>query len=407
MSLRTTLVFLLLLPCLLFAKVRQQNLAPTLEEFRIELASFEQSEERYDHTLLPANAIHLPESAGKTSITAPQLRALGGRTMERNTVLKPGQLLSESSRNPHHIMRPWDPEKALHASYSSYFAHWRTKPTRTILFVPMADLYPSQVRFSFKNIAKILDYIKNPDSNRFGVTFREFASTNGFMDFGYWEFQYCGGKSLHPEEETEQVVIGPGNRLHLLDGHHGMLVSLYLGAQYRPVRIVEDLSRLDEEDFWNEMERRGWALLEGLDGTRRIPNRWDELEDDVFRYFATKLGGVLEHTKPTQPASPARYHGPALPVWVKVDDGIPFIEFYVGDVLRRQGLLTAGTDLDQVLENPAKVAAMQHALQQDLETVLDEDRPANKLSTPVVIPERPMGISEVLETYFPDLELTR
>jgi len=130
------------------------------------------------------------------------------------------------------------------------------------------------------------------------------------------------------------VVIGPGGRPYLTDGHH-TLTSFYELADGGPdlhvrLRVLGNLSGLSTQDFWAEMKRNKWVWDRDVDGN---PVAVDKLPagvglanfaDDRYRslmYFARDIG----YTAGT----------------------VPFQEFYWGSWVRG----TSGIDLSTWNQN--------------------------------------------------------
>ena len=103
------------------------------------------------------------------------------------------------------------------------------------------------------------------------------------------------------------------------------------------VSLVDDLSALDEANFWRTLDQRGWCRPVGVDGQRvghdAIPRTVAELLDDPYRSLASALrrrGGFVK-------------------------DAALFSEFRWADILRRH------IDLQCVLDDFE--AALEQALQ--------------------------------------------
>lgn len=100
---------------------------------------------------------------------------------------------------------------------------------------------------------------------------------------------------LRPGQETDDsrqkmktVVIGPQGRPYLVDGHHTITAFRELpdgGPDLKVrLRVVGNLSGLDEQTFWERMRSRKWAWFEGPRGEtdhggaaayRAVPGRVD------------------------------------------------------------------------------------------------------------------------------------
>lgn len=89
------------------------------------------------------------------------------------------------------------------------------------------------------------------------------------------------------------VVIGPGAHAFALDRHHWLRGLLEDGVAEARVLVVDNLSSLEEADFWRALELRGWCHPFGADGLRlgheAIPMAIGQLVDDPFRSLASAL----------------------------------------------------------------------------------------------------------------------
>jgi hypothetical protein len=112
-----------------------------------------------------------------------------------------------------------------------------------------------------------------------------------------------GGKFLG--KHMIPVILGPKQRNYVIDHHHLALALHEEGVKEVAVTIVANLSKLDEDAFWNVMDSRNWMHPFDDDGRRRayndIPKSVTELVDDPFRSLAGELrrtGGFAKDTTP-------------------------------------------------------------------------------------------------------------
>jgi len=99
------------------------------------------------------------------------------------------------------------------------------------------------------------------------------------------------------------VVIGPKGSLYLTDGHH-TLTSFYETADGGPnthvrLRVLGNLSQLNNKAFWAEMQRNQWVWLRDVAGNPITVNQLPagvgltNFADDKYRsllYFARDIG---------------------------------------------------------------------------------------------------------------------
>ncbi|NUZ06569.1 ParB-like protein [Piscinibacter koreensis] len=95
------------------------------------------------------------------------------------------------------------------------------------------------------------------------------------------------------EDIFPPAVRGPSGKYFLLDGHHTALALIQEKVDRVRVGIAEDLSRLGEEDFWVFLDHRSWLHCYDAEGRRRpfdaIPQRFEDMQDDVYRTLASRL----------------------------------------------------------------------------------------------------------------------
>jgi hypothetical protein len=159
-----------------------------------------------------------------------------------------------------------------------------------------------------------------------------------------------------PESITpmKTVVIGPGGKLYLTDGHH-TLTSFYETEGpdvHVRLRVLGNLSTSSMPDFWAQMQQNGWVWTRDVDGNEVPVNKLPasvglaNFADDRYRslmYFVRDIG-----FKP---------------------DTIPFQEFYWGAWLRDKGAADLSgwnpNDLTSYLDTVKRVSLAQTALPAD------------------------------------------
>lgn len=93
-------------------------------------------------------------------------------------------------------------------------------------------------------------------------------------------------------------ILGPGAVLYIADHHHWARAWTELGCRSAPVRIIEDLSGVDPEDFWDALRARGHLHPYDEHGELRDPSELPPnvrgMRDDPYRSlaaFARQAGG--------------------------------------------------------------------------------------------------------------------
>lgn len=117
------------------------------------------------------------------------------------------------------------------------------------------------------------------------------------------------------QENPVPVIKGPNAELYMIDHHH-MSRSLY-DSDHRKiyVQIVRDWSDLSVSDFWEKMDKAGFAYLLDTEGNRitpaELPTSITDLKDDPFRslaYFARKQGAYEKSVIPFAEFKWAEYY---------------------------------------------------------------------------------------------------
>lgn len=195
------------------------------------------------------------------------------------------------------------------------------KAVSSVFYTHISELFPSQLRYASKNVTeKAQKILKNKDA-----VWDENQSK--------WEYKYYNGLSALAEKDAIPVVKAPFGYA-LIDGHHNVLSSISVGADWIPVILVDDLSNMSYEDFWEKAEDMGWAYLYDINGQKSYPpTSFDQLQDDPNRYFAAIA--ARKYLNEFDPNS----IGAEYPIWIKIGKDIPFIEFKISDALWNSGVI--------------------------------------------------------------------
>jgi hypothetical protein len=101
------------------------------------------------------------------------------------------------------------------------------------------------------------------------------------------------------------VVLGPKERLYVIDHHHLARALHDEGVKNVLVSVVANLGKLEVDAFWFILDCRNWMHPFDDKGERRnyrsIPGSVDDLVDDPFRSLAGELrraGGFAKDTTP-------------------------------------------------------------------------------------------------------------
>lgn len=101
------------------------------------------------------------------------------------------------------------------------------------------------------------------------------------------------------------VILGPKGRSYVIDHHHLCRALHEEGQDSVLVNVVADLSSLELDAFWFNLDCRGWTHPFDENGHRRpytdVPKSMAELRDDPYRSLAGELrfaGGYAKDTTP-------------------------------------------------------------------------------------------------------------
>src|SRR6516165_10254030 len=101
------------------------------------------------------------------------------------------------------------------------------------------------------------------------------------------------------------VVVGPDERLYVVDHHHLALALHDEGVREILVTVIADLRMVDRDAFWGVMDNKRWVYPYDAKGERRpfkdLPKSVQDLKDDPFRSLAGELrraGGFAKETTP-------------------------------------------------------------------------------------------------------------
>lgn len=221
-------------------------------------------------------------------------------------------------------------------------------------YTNISNIYPGQLRYSEDNVElKIKDFIsKGYAANCLNNRVAKSSGTNNRCK----TFAFDGGKSVfNIKEVTFPVVIGPYAAI-LVDGHHDTIAAKRLGSQTMPINVIDDLSHLSFTDFYTKAQELNYIYPYDLDGNfKTLPCSFNELVNDTNRYFAAivyKKCSSEDDTNPTGPninlncmdqpcltGSKSNESHQINPLWIKMGQSIPFIEFRISTLLRKKGLV--------------------------------------------------------------------
>jgi hypothetical protein len=143
------------------------------------------------------------------------------------------------------------------------------------------------------------------------------------------------------------TVRGYDGDLYLIDHHHLASAILEAGFDHAYVKVIPpDLTKLNEPDFWKEMERLKYVYLRDDDGKvisyKDLPRKLKDLKDDKYR----SLAGAVREAGGYQ----------------KVN--VPFTEFLWAEFFRQRiDFDNSEKGIKKVLDDALKLAHSQEASQ--------------------------------------------
>lgn len=195
------------------------------------------------------------------------------------------------------------------------------KEDDSVEYVSISEVFPAQIRYSILNMKDKAN--------------RRIIKGDAVWNEACWEYSHNNGTSILSEKNALPVVRTSFGYV-LVDGHHDVLSSLHLEAGTVPVNVVEDVSDLSADEFWQEAENRGWSYLYTISGEKASPpSSFADLIDDPNRYFAALIARKFKLDDDGSYVS----KGAEYPLWVKVNNDIPFIEFKISNALYEAGFV--------------------------------------------------------------------
>ncbi len=141
------------------------------------------------------------------------------------------------------------------------------------------------------------------------------------------------------ERHMIPAILGPKQRLYIVDHHHLARALYDEGVQEVLVVVLAKLDKLKKQRFWTFLDNCSWTHPYDADGKRRsyedIPETVADLKDDPYRSLAGELRRAGGYAK----------------------EGTPYTEFLWADAMReRIGRKLIDKDFDRALEQALKFA---------------------------------------------------
>ena len=191
-------------------------------------------------------------------------------------------------------------------------------------YVPLAELTRGQSEISVDNIyAKIEEHLKMNN-----LSWHRHA----------WKLHHDSGLSVVPRTDAIAVVKGPQGYV-VIDGHHDLFLSLFVGAKTIAVTVQADYSSMSALDFWKTLKAKNMIYLPETPAqlARHAPDMMT-VSNNPNRYLAALLALKVQADFKNGKWKIAKAKGTKDAVWIKLNNGIPFIEFYLAEVIASAGV---------------------------------------------------------------------
>lgn len=120
-----------------------------------------------------------------------------------------------------------------------------------------------------------------------------------------WQEASLAERTKMREEHVVPCIRGPNHVRYIVDHHHFVLMLSRVGETAVDVRVLEDFSDVEAEEFWQVAEFYGFAHPFDPRGLRRapqdIPTSLESLEDDPYRglsWSVRRRGGFDKDPRP-------------------------------------------------------------------------------------------------------------
>lgn len=133
--------------------------------------------------------------------------------------------------------------------------------------------------------------------------------------------------------EPIDVYLGPQGYV-IIDGHHDVYAARSLGVNSVPVRILKDWSHKTPLEFWMELKLSN--LIYTRSSAEELSLNPPTL--DGIRYNSDRFLAFLLMMKVKMQNGAEKIEFLPSSIWIKLNNEIPFIEFYIVEVLSQAGI---------------------------------------------------------------------
>lgn len=126
-----------------------------------------------------------------------------------------------------------------------------------------------------------------------------------------WRARDCDDAARYLSTHGVPVILGPGARLFIADGHHRTRALYDEGVVNVPICVVANVSDLSNDEFWRFLSNRCWVHPFDANGKRcpyeALPKMVGEIVDDPYRSLAGALRRAGGYAKNRLPFSEFRW----------------------------------------------------------------------------------------------------
>ncbi len=114
-----------------------------------------------------------------------------------------------------------------------------------------------------------------------------------------------GERDLFVQDNPIPAVLGYHKHFYIIDHHHLARALLDAGHHHARIKIIEELSYMDQKEFWNSLHKKELIYLKDSKGSDispdDLPKKVSDLKDDPYRSlagFVRRAGGFDKNPTP-------------------------------------------------------------------------------------------------------------
>ena len=195
-----------------------------------------------------------------------------------------------------------------------------------VSFVSILRLIPGQDQISYLNAFEKLR-----------AKYKKWQVTWDDLENKYKLF-FDKGRSLLPQNRPIKVLSSPDGLL-IVDGHHHVVMSLFVGASKIPVYVMGKIPALSIRTWKRLIERKTVYFKNSAPEilAAKTP-KITRLTDNPFRYLASRLALKTKISYKEGLVTVQEKKGSKNALWIKINEGFPFVEFYIAEIIQKAGI---------------------------------------------------------------------